>query len=259
MITFLAFVILVFLAFVYLFVKLEYDQEESLVRLESLLESRKWEEANWETRQLITIILNRYCKGLICIRSNSVKSPLYKFTNEKLKRQRVFCPSGNDCPILSPHAFTIQELDRFPLEKLQAIDNLWTKYSQGKFGFSVQASLYQQYANSSRRSIRNLKLKPILDKDTTIEVNQVRVWYEWYWESFLLKSDAEFFLKIRWLEDYGHSRLIFLKITGWLFDPTYYSPSFPRGMLPCNLGNEGPFSTLSLLLWRKIVRGSLID
>jgi hypothetical protein len=50
---------------------------------------------------------------------------------------------------------------------------------------------------------------------------------------------------------------MFPATASYLFD--YYSPPYPEGMLPCALDREGPFSTLSLLLWRKLVRGSLID
>lgn len=35
------------------------------------------------------------------------------------------------------------ELQKFPCEDLQIIDELWTKYSQGHFGFSVQRQIYE--------------------------------------------------------------------------------------------------------------------
>jgi serine/threonine protein kinase len=35
------------------------------------------------------------------------------------------------------------EFQRFPCEDLQIIDELWTKYSQGHFGFSVQRQIYE--------------------------------------------------------------------------------------------------------------------
>jgi hypothetical protein len=38
--------------------------------------------------------------------------------------------------------FTQDELLNFPCEELRAIDGLWVKYSQGRFGFSVQKQIY---------------------------------------------------------------------------------------------------------------------
>lgn len=34
------------------------------------------------------------------------------------------------------------EVESFPITDLQAIDNLWLKYSEGKFGFSVQRQIW---------------------------------------------------------------------------------------------------------------------
>ena len=36
-----------------------------------------------------------------------------------------------------------QDIENFPCEELRTIDNLWLKYSQGKFGISVQQEIYQ--------------------------------------------------------------------------------------------------------------------
>ncbi|HIK45480.1 MAG TPA: GUN4 domain-containing protein, partial [Leptolyngbyaceae cyanobacterium M65_K2018_010] len=38
--------------------------------------------------------------------------------------------------------FTSEELLNFPCTDLRTIDRLWVKYSQGKFGFSVQKQIY---------------------------------------------------------------------------------------------------------------------
>ncbi len=35
------------------------------------------------------------------------------------------------------------DIDNFPCEDLRTIDQLWVKYSNGKFGFSVQKQIYQ--------------------------------------------------------------------------------------------------------------------
>jgi hypothetical protein len=36
-----------------------------------------------------------------------------------------------------------ESIDKFPCEDLRTIDQLWVKYSNGRFGFSVQKRIYQ--------------------------------------------------------------------------------------------------------------------
>jgi GUN4-like len=50
-------------------------------------------------------------------------------------------------------SITPNEVRNFPCNQLQAIDKLWTTYSQGKFGFSVQVQLYQQVGGSLQTTI----------------------------------------------------------------------------------------------------------
>ena len=38
---------------------------------------------------------------------------------------------------------TVENIDHFPCEDLQTIDQLWVKYSHGKFGFSLQKQIYE--------------------------------------------------------------------------------------------------------------------
>ncbi|WP_420065210.1 GUN4 domain-containing protein [Microcystis aeruginosa FACHB-524] len=38
----------------------------------------------------------------------------------------------------------VEDIDNFPCEDLRTIDQLWGKYSNGKFGFSVQAKIYRE-------------------------------------------------------------------------------------------------------------------
>ena len=37
----------------------------------------------------------------------------------------------------------VEGIDRFPCEDLRTIDQLWVKYSNGRFGFSVQKRIYE--------------------------------------------------------------------------------------------------------------------
>ena len=46
-----------------------------------------------------------------------------------------------------------EDIDNFPCEDLQTIDQLWLHYSQGKFGFSVQKEIYESLGGT-RESIK---------------------------------------------------------------------------------------------------------
>jgi uncharacterized caspase-like protein len=43
---------------------------------------------------------------------------------------------------------TSEDIDRFPCEDLRTIDQLWVKYSNGRFGFSVQKRIYESLGGS---------------------------------------------------------------------------------------------------------------
>ncbi|BAY44386.1 GUN4-like family protein [Scytonema sp. HK-05] len=45
-------------------------------------------------------------------------------------------------------AITPDDMREFPCDELRVIDGLWTKYSQGRFGFSVQIQTYQSVGGS---------------------------------------------------------------------------------------------------------------
>lgn len=52
-----------------------------------------------------------------------------------------------DC--LAARKKLVQDIDEFPLEDLQTIDNLWTNYSNGHFGFNVQYQIYTTISTSA--------------------------------------------------------------------------------------------------------------
>lgn len=73
-------------------------------RLQALLREQKWRKADEETYEIILKKVNRVKEGYLD----------YKAT------------------------------DRLPCNLLKDLDRLWTKYSQGKFGFSVQRKIWQE-------------------------------------------------------------------------------------------------------------------
>lgn len=80
------------------------DQVHSKYRqLEELLAAGEWQKADQETSKVMLEVANR--------------------TEERWLR--------------------IEDIENFPCEDLRAIDGLWVKHSNGRFGFSVQKRIYQ--------------------------------------------------------------------------------------------------------------------
>jgi eukaryotic-like serine/threonine-protein kinase len=43
----------------------------------------------------------------------------------------------------------VKSIEKFPCEDLRTIDQLWVKYSDGRFGFSVQKRIYQSLGGTT--------------------------------------------------------------------------------------------------------------
>jgi hypothetical protein len=100
-------------------------------KLQLLLKEENWREADWETIRVIQAI-----------------------TGE---------PTLED--------ITPEDMRRFPCSKLQAIDRLWTNYSKGRFGFSVQSQIYQSVGG-------NLETTIAQDTKTIIKFGEKVGWRE---------------------------------------------------------------------------------
>ncbi|MGM3307603.1 GUN4 domain-containing protein [Anabaena sp. WFMT] len=88
----------------------KYDQanlksavEQDYTRLHDLLAAEKWKEADKETARVMLAVMKRGQEGWL----------------------------------------DVEHIDNFPCEDLCIIDKLWIRYSNGKFGFSVQKNIYQ--------------------------------------------------------------------------------------------------------------------
>jgi predicted NACHT family NTPase len=78
-------------------------------KLRNLLASKKWQEADQETARLMLKVAKQEEKGWL----------------------------------------DRESMEEFPYEDLQTIDQLWVKYSNGHFGFSVQQRIYENVRESS--------------------------------------------------------------------------------------------------------------
>ena len=90
-------------------------------KLDSLLQARKWKEADEETEKLIFKILGK----------EKIERPLEKLPNLSVLDAFLYnCLSSNDVEIL-------------PGTELRNINKLWLEHSKGRFGFSVQKQILE--------------------------------------------------------------------------------------------------------------------
>jgi serine/threonine protein kinase len=137
-------------------------------RLEALLKEGKWREADIETGKVMLQVAGREKEGWL----------------------------------------NVQSIDNFPCEDLRVIDQLWVKYSDGRFGFSVQKRIYQSCGGTQE-----------YDRDI--------------WEDFgdrvgwLAKGWKKFWLGRKWLYSYD---LTFNTSTPQGHLPSGASPQFVGGV-----------------------------
>ena len=81
-------------------------------QLRDFLAQEKWKEADRETERVMLAVGKREKEGRLGWLFNSI------------------------------------DIDNFPCEDLSIIDKLWVKYSDGKFGFSVQKRIYQGFGGT---------------------------------------------------------------------------------------------------------------
>jgi hypothetical protein len=84
-------------------VELKSDAGMDYSKLRDLLKAGKWKEADEETLRVMLAVAKREKEGYL----------------------------------------TVEDIDNFPCADLRTIDQLWVKYSNGRFGFSVQKRIYQ--------------------------------------------------------------------------------------------------------------------
>jgi hypothetical protein len=83
-------------------------------QLETLLKAKKFKEADEETRSVMLAVANRQSNGYL----------------------------------------RVEDAENFPCKELRTIDNLWLKYSQGKFGISVQQEIYKNLGGTKQFNLK---------------------------------------------------------------------------------------------------------
>ena len=91
-------------------VELKSDAGMDYSKLRDLLKAGKWKEADEETLRVMLAVAKREKEGYL----------------------------------------TVEDIDNFPCADLRTIDKLWVKYSDGKFGFSIQKRIYQGFGGTRK-------------------------------------------------------------------------------------------------------------
>jgi hypothetical protein len=119
-------------------------------KLRDLLKAKKWKEADEETRVKILKVANRESEGWL----------------------------------------RVEDAENFSCQDLGTIDKLWVKYSNGKFGFSVQKQIYQGVGGS--KEYNRDDYKKFADKVGW------RKGGEWLWYNELTFSDKHYSGHLPW-------------------------------------------------------------
>ncbi|MCF2145374.1 serine/threonine-protein kinase [Desmonostoc muscorum LEGE 12446] len=156
----------------------------SLTRLNELLASGRWQDANEKTFDILLTIADREKQGTLYL----------------------------------------EDVEKLSCQELRTIDNLWTKYSNGHFGLSIQKQIWQ----------KNIRVNQEVDEE----------------------SLCRFGTKVGWLrpkiirkELFGNADLFFeQKPPLWFYDLTFTIKA-PKGHLPC-FGILGMTLVVSLIFLR---------
>ena len=97
--------------------------------LEGFLAAANWQQADQETvRRMLEAMGKEY--------------NTYKMW-EELVRKKYKILSWQTFETKGEQYVSVEDIENFPSEDLRIIDHLWVKYSDGRFGFSVQKRIYQ--------------------------------------------------------------------------------------------------------------------
>ncbi|WP_258004420.1 GUN4 domain-containing protein [Cylindrospermopsis raciborskii] len=137
----------------------------SISKLEALLKAKNFKEADLETDRVMLAVANRQSEGWL----------------------------------------RIEDAENFPCKELRTIDNLWLKYSQGKFGISVQQEIYKNLGGTKQ-----------FDYDVWISFGRMVGWFN------QRREDG-------WFNQTGSSWLDYSDINFSLSAPTGHLPTLGGG------------------------------
>ena len=124
--------------------KLKSEKGVDYTKLRDLLAAGKWKEANQETAHLMFKMTHQIIDN----------TTLSTFLEKEKSREADQETSNQSKTVLDPNLpfLNVKDIENFPGDDLQTIDQLWLKYSKGKFGFSVQKKIYFNYMRGKKES-----------------------------------------------------------------------------------------------------------
>lgn len=147
-------VVLIFLGIIAIVLPVwNYYNETTTKRLSNLLAAKKWKQANEETERLLRLISARFVYKRLALQSiyeleQFCRSIGLRFVSNFLIYKWTATYSISLLP---------EDIRKFPCSSLKAIDQLWTQYSGGHFGFSVQSRIYEECKIKNERTIKKIK------------------------------------------------------------------------------------------------------
>ncbi|NCS79240.1 MAG: hypothetical protein GPJ17_19325, partial [Microcystis aeruginosa K13-07] len=136
-----------------------YDQITLKLAQQSVPPSRKTEPTNGESAKTITETPK--LASLPEIELKSAKGIDYTNLRYLLEKQQWEQADEETANVMLQAAnrtsegwLRVEDIDNFPCEDLRTIDQLWVKYSGGRFGFSVQAKIYRELGGTRQYNER---------------------------------------------------------------------------------------------------------
>ncbi|ACK74017.1 GUN4 domain protein (plasmid) [Gloeothece citriformis PCC 7424] len=105
----------------------------SVKKLQEYLEQQEWLKADQTTKDILLTVANRNNRP--------------KVSDIKFESMRDINKLWSDAQTLS-NWLRVEDIKNLPFELLQEIDQLWLDSSNGRFGFSIQANIYQELGGS---------------------------------------------------------------------------------------------------------------
>ncbi|WP_026793773.1 MULTISPECIES: GUN4 domain-containing protein [Planktothrix] len=119
-------------------------------QLEGFLAAANWQKADQETARMMLKVMGKeytnysmWC-NLMCTKYN-MNVYMYSCFYENAKARIIDeyrIVEDKEAKVIDQYV-SVEDIENFPSEDLRIIDQLWVKYSDGRFGFSVQKRIYQ--------------------------------------------------------------------------------------------------------------------
>lgn len=144
-----------------------YYNETTTNRLSNLLASKKWKQANEETERLLRLISAQFVDKRLALQSINELDQFCRIIGLRfISRFLIYKWTATYKIALQP-----EDIKKFPCSSLKAIDQLWTQYSGGYFGFSVQSRIYEECKTKDSPNTKKIEAyKKLYNDDFSVQL-----------------------------------------------------------------------------------------